>query len=96
MLLGSGLDGIEKKLEVPEPQREDLYGLSADELKKRGIETLPGSLGEAIGFMEESKFMEKTLGEHIYSKYLEGKNAEWDNYRLHVSNWELDNYLSKY
>ena len=57
---------------------------------------MPGSLGEAIAEMEKSDLMKHTLGDHLFERYIEAKKQEWDEYRLNVSQWELDRYLPIY
>lgn len=70
--------------------------MSDKERKEAGIENLPNNLYEAVNFMSESTLAKEALGEHIYENYLEGKYAEWDDYRTKVHDWELENYLNRY
>ena len=93
-LLMAGLEGIEKGYELPEPMEKNLYHLSPDERKRLGIEQLPETLGEAIELTSESELMLRTLGEHMFNRYVEIKRKEWDEYRVQVSRWELDRYLA--
>ncbi|MDP8297891.1 MAG: glutamine synthetase family protein [Candidatus Orphnella occulta] len=93
-MLHAGLDGIEKGYKIPKPMEQNLYHLSDAERKEKGIETLPDSLGHAIAMTEESALVKKTLGEHIFSRFIEIKKKEWDDYRIQVSQYELDKYLS--
>jgi glutamine synthetase len=93
-LLMAGLEGIEKGYELPEPMEKNLYHLSPDERKRLGIEQLPETLGEAIELTADSELMLRTLGEHMFNRYVEIKRQEWDEYRVQVSQWELDRYLS--
>ncbi len=92
-MLRAGLDGIERGLEPPEPVNEDVYHFSPQDLEARGIGTLPGTLGEAIAELEADEVLMDALGEHINKWYLVAKRAEWDEYRIQVSQWELDRYL---
>lgn len=92
-MLRAGLDGIERGLEPPEPVNEDVYHFSPQDLEARGIGTLPGTLGEAIAELEADEVLMDALGEHISKWYLAAKRAEWDEYRIQVSQWELDRYL---
>ena len=94
MLLHAGLEGIEKGYELPEPMEQNLYHLSGEERKRLGVEQLPESLGEAIEIMAESELVLRTLGEHMFNRYVEIKRQEWDDYRVQVTRWELDRYLS--
>ncbi|MFH1459392.1 MAG: glutamine synthetase family protein [Candidatus Omnitrophota bacterium] len=94
VMLQAGLEGIEKKLKVPKPMETNLYHLSDEERKKKGIETLPDSLGHAIAITEESQLVKKVLGEHIFSRFITIKKKEWDNYKIQVPQYELDKYLA--
>jgi glutamine synthetase len=93
-MLHAGLDGIEHGYELPEPMERNLYDLSHEERVERGIEQLPESLGEAIDVMSESKVVEKALGDHIFPRYTALKREEWNDYRVQVTQWELDTYLA--
>ncbi|MCA1718187.1 MAG: glutamine synthetase family protein [Actinobacteria bacterium] len=92
-LLHAGLEGIEKGYELPEPMERNLYDLSPSELQKLGIQSLPADLGEAIKEAENSELLQKALGEHVYSRLLELKRAEFDEYRLQVTPWEIQKFL---
>lgn len=93
LMLTSGLKGIEEGYELPEPVEEDVYEMSEAERKKHGIESLPASLEEAIIECEKSELVRETLGDHIFEKFIANKKIEWDNYRVHVSRYELQKYL---
>jgi glutamine synthetase len=73
---------------------KNLYHLSPDERRRLGIEQLPETLGEAIEVTSESELVLRTLGEHMFNRFIEIKRKEWDDYRVQVSRWELDRYLS--
>jgi glutamine synthetase len=92
-LLHAGLDGIEHGYQIPEPMETNLYELSHDEREARGIEQLPETLGEAIEEMAGSTLIRRALGDHIFDRYVELKRAEWEDYRVQVSRWELERYL---
>ncbi len=92
-MLHAGLEGIEKGYECPEPMERNLYELSHDERIERGIEQLPETLGEAIEVLAESELVRKALGDHIFERYVELKRAEWEDYRVQVTRWELEKYL---
>ena len=64
------------------------------ERRRLGIEQLPETLGEAIELTAESELVLRTLGEHMFKRFVEIKRKEWDEYRVQVSRWELDRYLS--
>ncbi len=93
-MLGAGLEGIEKGYKVPTPMDKNLYHLTNAERKEKGIETLPDSLGQAVAVTEGSELVKKILGEHIFSRFVELKKKEWDNYKIQVPQYELDKYLS--
>jgi glutamine synthetase len=96
VMLKAGLDGIKRKLMPPKPIEEDVYEFTDEKLKELRIETLPATLGEALEVMQNDPLIKETLGDHTYAKFLESKQAEWDEYRLYVSQWELDKYLEVY
>src|SRR5687767_2129644 len=93
-LLHAGLEGIERGYELEEPMDSNLYHLSAAERQERGIVALPGTLGEAVEELAGSELMRKALGEHIHERYVELKRREWDDYRIQLTQWELDRYLA--
>jgi len=95
VMLAAGLKGIEKGYELPAPIEEDLYEFSAEKRKERGIIELPGNLYEAIVELEKSELVREALGDHIFNKFIENKKIEWDRFRIHVSKYEIDNYLPK-
>ena len=80
-LLQAGLEGIEKGYELPEPMEKNLYHLAPDERRRLGIEQLPETLGEAIELAAESELVLRTLGEHMFNRYVEIKRQEWEDYR---------------
>ena len=94
VMLAAGLKGIEKGYELREPVEEDIFEMSEETRKKHGIESLPGNLLEAIQLTEKSELVRETLGDHIFEKFISNKKIEWDQYRTHVSQFELDKYLS--
>jgi glutamine synthetase len=93
-LLHAGLEGIEQGYELPEPMETNLYHLTAEQRRERGIVSLPETLGEAIDELANSDLVRKALGPHIFDRYVELKRGEWDEYRVQLSQWELDKYLS--
>jgi glutamine synthetase len=93
VMLAAGLKGIEEGYELPDPVEEDIFHMTEDERRKRGILSLPGSLGEAISETEKSALVREALGDHIFQKFIDNKKIEWDNYRVHVSEYELMRYL---
>ncbi len=93
VMLAAGLKGMEEGYELPDPIEEDIYEMTPDERKERGIESLPGSLGQAVHWTERSELVREALGDHIFEKFIANKKIEWDQYRMHVSDYELDKYL---
>ena len=96
LCLAAGLAGIKKNLQPPPPTDVNIYVLSPADRKTLNIDSLPGSLAEALDEMERDQLVGTVLGPHIMQKYLEAKRQEWDEYRVTVSPWELDAYLRKY
>lgn len=93
--LAAGLDGIKNKLAPPDSVDKNIFEMSEEEKTQKGIKNLPGSLKDALNLLEKSAFVRTVLGDHTVNKYLEAKNAEWDQYSLQVSQWELDQYLHR-
>jgi glutamine synthetase len=93
VMLAAGIDGIENEIPLPEPIEEDIYGMTEAERMARGIQSLPGSLYQAILECEKSDLVRETIGEHIFNKFIENKKIEWEMYRIQVSKYELDRYL---
>jgi glutamine synthetase len=93
VMLAAGLRGIEEGYELPEPVEEDIFEMTAEQRAQKGIESLPGSLAEAIAETEQSELVREALGDHIFGKFIANKKIEWDAYRTHVSQYELDRYL---
>jgi glutamine synthetase len=96
MMLNSGLDGIKNDLPVPDPVNVDIFEMTAEEKVEAGIASLPANLLEAIHELRANPIAKEALGTHILEKYIEGKEKEWDSFRTAVTDWELDNYLSRY
>ena len=89
------LDGIKKKMDPGEPMELNVYKMSYEERRAKGIVSLPESLNEALDEIEGSEFMREALGETAFHNYLRVKRKEWDAYRLQVTNWEIDRYLRR-
>jgi len=92
-MLHAGLKGIEMKYPLPEPVEKDVYHMSPAERAALGIEELPGSLKEAIEYAKKSELLKEALGEHIYNQLIIEKEAEWDDYRIRVTEYEIQRYL---
>jgi glutamine synthetase len=92
-LLHAGLEGVEQGYELPPPMERNLYELTAEQRRERGIVALPETLGEAIDELAASALAEKALGPHIFGQYVKLKRQEWDDYRVQLTPWELEKYL---
>lgn len=95
-ILSAGLDGIENKIMPPAPTDKNIFDMTEEERSQEGIGSLPGNLKEAIDELEQSAFAREVLGDHIFTKFIEAKNEEWNDYKTKVNKWELDQYLTKY
>src|SRR5437867_12860753 len=93
-LLHAGLEGIARGYELPQPMETNLYHLTAEQRRERGIVSLPETLGEAIDELAGSELARKALGPHIFDRYVELKRKEWDEYRVQLTDWERERYLS--
>ena len=92
-MLAAGLKGIEENYTLPAPVEEDIFEMGPKELKKRKINSMPGSLGEAVEITAKSALVKDCLGDHVFEQFIENKRIEWDQFRIHVSQWEMDRYL---
>lgn len=96
MMLNAGLDGIKNNLTPAPPVDKDIYQMTSDQMAGEGIVVMPASLKEAIEELKASGIARATLGDHIFRKYIEAKEQEWDSFRTTVTEWEIDNYLDVY
>lgn len=92
-MLAAGLDGIRRRLDPPQPAEEDLYNVDGN---RAGLDTLPSDLGYAIEELKRDEVIQSALGQHVHERYIEAKTQEWNEYRLYVSQWELERYLTVY
>jgi len=92
-MLAAGLDGIERGLKAPDPVEEDVYHFDDRRLAELNITSLPGTLEEALDELEKDKVIKTALGDHVYKAFMRAKRAEWDEYRIRVTDWELNRYL---
>ncbi len=93
VLLKAGLDGIKNKMLPPDPVEENVFEFDFDELKERNIEFLPYSLSDAVNAFKNNELISGVLGGQLSKKYVRAKQKEWDDFRISVTDWELDNYL---
>jgi glutamine synthetase len=96
VMLRAGLDGIQRNLPVPAPVEENLYEFDSGMLARHNVQTLPGSLREALDELERDELVRDTLGPHVYERFVEAKRQEWEDYRLRVTPWEIERYLERF
>jgi glutamine synthetase len=94
--LAAGLDGIERKLQAREPVSRNIFTMSYRDRRKYRIDELPRDLHEALEMFEKDDVITGALGEHLTERFLEAKRNEILQHSLHVSRWEIDNYLGRY
>lgn len=92
-ILAAGLKGIKGNFPIIEPVYDNIFEYTREEREEHGIKNLPENLKDAVKELKKSEFMKEVLGNHIFKKYVEAKELEWDEYRVLVSNWELKKYL---
>lgn len=94
VMLAAALDGIEKNMQAPKPLNNiNLYHLDKEDRAKLGVTELPGSLAEALTELDNDEVIKSALGEVTYEAFSRAKWAEWDDFRLHVSDYEIERYL---
>jgi glutamine synthetase len=96
VMLKAGLEGIKQQLTPPPSVEEDVYDLCVEDLLEKNIDTLPGSLAEAVKELKKDTLIQEALGKHTYERYIEAKTKEWNEFRVQVTQWELDKYLEIY
>lgn len=92
--LAAGLDGIERKLELPPEATAETLKLTDRQMLEAGYTPLPSSLKEALDVFEDSQFMKDALGEHIHSFFLKKKRDEWHKFESTITEWEIKHYLA--
>jgi glutamine synthetase len=93
LMLGAGLKGVEGKYPLPEPVEHDIFEMDAKARAEAGITSLPGSLWEALEEFKQSVMANDVLGDHIFGKVIANKEKEWDMFRIHVTDFEINRYL---
>ena len=93
VMIKAGLDGIKNKINPGEQATSNIYDMTSEKRRQRGIKSLPGNIIEAVNCLREDDVIRDVLGEHIYGNFVEAKKIEWDVYRTQVHEWELDQYL---
>jgi len=93
-MLGAALDGIDNQMQTPKPLNNvNVYNLSEEERKAKNIKELPGSLLEALTELSKDMVLRDTLGEEIYRTFMRAKREEWEEYRVRVTDWEVEKFL---
>jgi glutamine synthetase len=93
-ILAAGLAGIDGDYELPPEAAANLYELTTEQRMAESIQSLPGSLADAVAVMERSELMAETLGEHVFEWFIRNKRAEWADYKSQVTAFELRRYLT--
>jgi len=92
-MLAAGMKGIENNYKLPPPVEQNIFQMTEEEKANLKIDTLPGSIEYATQLAEQSELVKEVLGPHVFRKLIANKKIEWDNYRTHVSQYEIDKYL---
>ncbi len=92
LILAAGLEGVRERLDPGEARNENLYDYTDAELRAKGIEQLPRTLGEAVDAFEADPFTTTVLGAGLKQEFITYKRAEWEEYHQSVSQWEIDRY----
>jgi glutamine synthetase len=95
VMLAAGLEGIEQEYELPPSVEPNIYKMSAEQRETIGLGALPNNLYEAITETQESELVRRTLGDHVFERFVTNKLNEWYEYREQVTDWEIDKYFSK-
>jgi len=94
VMLAAGLEGIEQQYELPPSVEPNIYKMTADEREAVGLGSLPNNLYEAVRATQESELVHRTLGDHVFERFVTNKLNEWYEYREQVTRWEIDKYYS--
>jgi glutamine synthetase len=92
-MLIAGMDGVERRLPLPPPMEEEDRADGDLLAERRLVGSLPRSLGEALDELREDDAIVDGLGPTLVERFVEAKRMEWEQYRAHVSDWELERYL---
>jgi glutamine synthetase len=93
-MLTAALDGIDRGVKPPEPLNNiNVYELNREEREELGVAELPGSLKEALDEFERDEVVKSGFSSSLYETFVRAKRSEWDDYRIHVTDWEINNFL---
>lgn len=94
VMLAAALDGIDNELSCPQPLNNvNVYDLTEEERAELNVTELPGSLAEALRDLEKDSVLQNALGPVIYEAFIRAKWTEIEEYRTHVTDWEVERYL---
>lgn len=96
VMLASGLNGIEEKIDPGESINKNIYTMSQRERDRLKIKSLPSDLKDAVDSFEKDKLMHEVLGDHVFMHYIKAKREEWNSYIVRIHQWEIDEYLTRY
>ncbi len=96
VMLKAGLDGIKNDLDPAAPVDSNIYEMSEDEKIKKGIDSLPTNIMDAVKELEKDEVIKEALGNHIFNKFRDAKIKEWDSYKIQVTPWEIEHYLTRF
>ncbi|NLV16174.1 MAG: type I glutamate--ammonia ligase [Syntrophomonadaceae bacterium] len=94
VVLKTGLDGMKNKTECPASVDKNIFEMDEYAREEAGIESLPGTLREALRELRRDQVVKEAMGPHIYGRFMHAKRTEWDKYRAKVHQWEIDEYLT--
>ena len=95
-MLSAGFDGIKNDLTPPPSTDVNIYEMTPAQKKRAKIANMPASLKEALVEFKKNPISKAALGDHIFEKYVISKEAEWDSFRISVTDWEIQEYLRVY
>ncbi len=96
MMLAAGLEGIREGLDPGEPHMENMYEYTPADLREKGIEILPRTLLEAVEALEADPLGREVMGDAMFEAFVEHGRREWHDYHNHVSDWEIERYLTMF
>lgn len=90
----AGLEGIKNKIDPGKPVEDNIYQMNAEERLKRNIDSLPGTLRDALNELESDEYLIQSLGPHVFNNFMRLGRAEWESYRIQVHDWEIQRYIN--
>jgi glutamine synthetase len=93
-MLVAAMDGVDRHLQPPKPLNEiNVYHLDPKQRKIRGVKELPGSLEQALFELDKDEVIKSGFGAQAYEAFRRAKLEEWEDYRIHIMDWEVERYL---